>query len=450
MLTAGERFGAYEILGLIAKGGMGAVYRARDGQGKVVALKTLAEQFRGDASMRARFDKEPRLAPLHPNIVRILDAGEFEGVPYFAMDLVEGRGLDALLSERGALTPDEFFPILSDVAAAIDGAHYAGVVHRDIKPSNIMLRASDGRAVLTDFGIAKRTAPGADTGLTGSTQAGAIIGTVRYMSPEQALGKPVTPVSDVYSLGAMAYEILSGRPPFVADEAFALMRMHIQETPQDLHALKPAVSPEVAAVVAHAMAKEASDRFPSAGEFSRAFFQALRGAPAAAPAPVADIGATRVGVSPGSMAAPARSGSRALPVVVGMVAALLVLAAGVWYFALGGNGAGAGSPATADGTPVLLAPAPNTVFAVFPRNTNFEWRAVPGATSYTAEIDCLNCCEQGKWCADVGRSVKRTVNEPRLTLEFFGAQPGRFRVWALFAGGREGAKSDWSAFSYTR
>ena len=468
-LTAGQAFGPYEIVGLIAKGGMGAVYRARTADGKEVALKTLAEQFWGDASMRARFEKEPQLSPLHPGVVRILDAGVVNGTPYFAMDLVEGKGLDAVLQQHGPFTAHDFYPILNDVAAALDGAHHAGVVHRDIKPSNVMLRSQDNRAMLTDFGIAKRV--GVEATATSSTQAGAIVGTVRYMSPEQALGKPVTNRSDVYSLGALAYEMLSGKAPFEAPDAFALMRMHIQDTPVNLSAVAPAVPEAITNVVNTALAKDPARRFASAGEFARAFFNALTGKPAESAATLV-MGAPLMPGSQLVMPAPSarKPGGLSPAIVIGAVLLILGATALATVMLVGGrlpgstpvgttlpvrstvNNASVTPFATVEGMPKLVSPAAGTVFDAFPRTTHFDWRDVPNATNYVVEIDCLNCCEQGKWCSELAppKSVKRTVTGSALTFEFFGAQPGRWRVWALFAGGREGPKSDWSTFSYTR
>ncbi len=473
-LTAGQTFGPYNIVGLIARGGMGAVYRAKSADGKVVALKTLADQFCNDASMRARFEKEPQLSPLHPGIVRILDSGIINGTPYFAMDLVEGKGLDAVLREHGPFSAHDFYPVLNDVAAALDGAHHAGVVHRDIKPSNVMLRASDNRAMLTDFGIAKRVDGGADSAATNSTQAGAIIGTVRYMSPEQALGKPVTNRSDVYSLGALAYEMMSGKAPFEAPDAFALMRMHIQDTPAALST----VPTSIAEVVNKALVKDPAARYPSAGEFARAFFNALTGtsgetaATLVMGAPPMQSATRPPGTAPGQAVSPALRKRSGLPVGAIVAAVVLILAgtAAATYFLIGGRlprpGATTTAPTTvggitratvtafptAEGTPLLLSPKPDTVFDNFPRNTTFDWRAVPGASRYVVEIDCMGCKEAGKWNSDLSpsQSVTRTTTVSKLDFVFFGAQPGRWRVWAMLDGGRAGPRSDWSTFSYTR
>ena len=194
------RFCDYDLVGELGHGGMGTVYRARRPDGRLVALKVMRPEMRGNPSAEERFRRAPRLYPHHPNNVDIYDAGDCQGTPYFAMRLIDSESLAQVLSRVHCLTPEQYLPILRDVAAALDAAHARGVIHRDIKPSNILVEAADGHAILTDFDIAKdlSAAPFTTVGATGP-----LIGTAQYMSPEQASGKPVTPASDIYTLGAM-------------------------------------------------------------------------------------------------------------------------------------------------------------------------------------------------------------------------------------------------------
>ena len=262
------QFCNYEIIGELGRGGMGAVYRARQKDGRIVALKVMRPEFRSNASAEKRFKRAPQLYPKHPNIVEIYDSGECDGTLYFAMQLVEGDSLSGILRRVRVFTPEQYAPVLRDICAGLDGSHAKGVIHRDIKPSNILVRAADGKAFLTDFDIAKDlTGPQ----FTSVSAAGAMMGTAHYMSPEQASGKEITPASDVYSLGAMSYEALAGRPPFQADSEFVIARMHLQDPPEDLYKANPAVPEKVSSVVMKALNKDPRARYASAGAFGQAF-----------------------------------------------------------------------------------------------------------------------------------------------------------------------------------
>ncbi len=266
------QFCNYEIIGEVGRGGMGAVYRARHKDGRIVALKVMRPEFRSNASAEKRFRRAPQLYPKHANIVEIYDSGECDGTLFFAMQLIEGESLSGVLRRVRVFTPEQYAPIFRDVAAGLDASHAKGVIHRDIKPSNILVRNSDGRAFLTDFDIAKDLTAGQFTSVAG---AGGMIGTAHYMSPEQASGKPITPASDVYSLGAMTYEALAGHPPFMADSEFVVARMHLQDPPVELFKANPAVSEKVSAVVMKALNKDPRARYASAGAFSQAFVATL-------------------------------------------------------------------------------------------------------------------------------------------------------------------------------
>ncbi len=268
-----QQFCDYEILSELGRGGMGAVYRARYKDGRIVALKVMRPEFRTNASAERRFKRAPQLYPKHPNIVEIIDSGECEGTLYLAMQLIEGDALSGILRRVRVFAPEQYAPVLRDIAAGLDGSHAKGVIHRDIKPSNILIRSADGRAFLTDFDIAKDLTAAQFTSVAGAS---AMIGTAHYMSPEQASGKPITPASDVYSLGAMTYEALAGRPPFQADSEFVVARMHLQELPEDLYKVNPAVSEKVSAVVMKALSKDPHQRYSSAGSFAQAYTAALK------------------------------------------------------------------------------------------------------------------------------------------------------------------------------
>jgi serine/threonine-protein kinase len=250
---------------------MGSVYRARRSDGTVVALKVMRPELRGNTAAEERFRRAPTLYPVHPNIVEIYDAGECDNTLYFAMRLIQGESLAEVMRLVHSLAPEQYLPILRDVSAALDAAHAHGIIHRDIKPSNILVEASNGRAILTDFDIAKEV--GSNFTTVGST--GQLIGTAQYMSPEQAAGKPITPASDVYALGAMTYEILAGRAPFIGENDFVVARMHLQDAPADLHKVNPSVPASVSAVVMRALRKDPRQRYTSAGGFAKAYADAL-------------------------------------------------------------------------------------------------------------------------------------------------------------------------------
>ena len=267
---------AYSILAEVGSGGMGTVYRARDANGREVALKVMSPELMSSAAARERFRLESMLHPLHSNIVQVFDAGICAGQPFFAMQFVEGPTLEDMLhtgrSPNGRLAMTEVLSILRNIAAALDTAHMRGVIHRDVKPSNILVRNKDKVAFLTDFGVAKTSSVNM-TQVGGN--AGPRIGTPRYMAPEQANGLPPTPQSDIYSLAIVVYEALAGRPPFIAKDSKVLLDMQRKEKPPDLHTLV-AVPKTVSAVLARALSKDPSQRYATAGDFALAFEQAAQ------------------------------------------------------------------------------------------------------------------------------------------------------------------------------
>ena len=217
--------GRYEILQLLGEGGMGAVYKAADRElDRFVALKVIRPELASNPSILARFKQELLLAHqvTHRNVIRIYDLGEAEGVKFITMEFIEGKDLRALIREKKKFTPEEAVDIIQQVCLALDAAHSVGVIHRDLKPQNIMQDGS-GRILVMDFGLA-RTVEG-----DGMTQTGALVGTMEYMSPEQALGKELDQRSDIFALGLILYEMLTGKMPFKAESALASLIKRTQE-----------------------------------------------------------------------------------------------------------------------------------------------------------------------------------------------------------------------------
>ena len=257
----------FEVVRELGRGGMGVVYEAiEEPLGRRVALKLLHPEFAARPEVAARFADEARnIAKLsHPGIVRIHRVGSWEGQRYLALEYVEGESLDAYLA-RQALPLPRVLAVLSSLAQALGHAHDAGVVHRNLKPGNVFLR-KDGSVVLGDFGIAKTLGP--DAGAL--TRTGDIIGTPAYMSPEQAAGLPITPASDVYALGVVAFELIAGRVPFTADAPVALLTKHLHEPAPPLADLAPSAPRALAALVAAMLEKAPARRPQNGAEVDRA------------------------------------------------------------------------------------------------------------------------------------------------------------------------------------
>ncbi|HZS04288.1 MAG TPA: protein kinase [Blastocatellia bacterium] len=273
--------GKYRVDAKLGEGGMGAVYRAtRLNIGDSVAVKVLhpgqlassqgAERFRREAQAAARLK--------HPNAVTIHDFGISGGLLYLVMELVEGQSLHSLIQQQGPLSPQITAEIMIQVCYAIDEAHQLGIVHRDIKPDNIMVNFTSGRrrVKVLDFGIAKmlNLTMSGDGGGT-LTQAGSVIGTPHYMSPEQCLGEELDGRSDIYSLGVVMYEMLAGAPPFNSPTMRSVIAQHISQAPPPLRSINPAIPPAVEAVVMQAMQKEREDRPQRASLLAQGLIEAL-------------------------------------------------------------------------------------------------------------------------------------------------------------------------------
>src|SRR5580692_5332048 len=254
-----ERF---EILQLLGQGGMGAVYKARDTElERLVALKLIRPELASHPEILRRFKQELILARevTHRNVIRIFDLGQAQGIKFITMEFVEGRDLRGLIHEKGKLTVDEAVPIILQISAALDAAHTAGVVHRDLKPQNVM-SDKDGRVYVMDFGIARSLES------QGMTQTGALMGTPEYMSPEQAKGEKVDARSDLFALGIIFYEALTGISPFKAETAMAMMFKRTQEKATPLVQLDLGIPGVISDIVAKCLEIKPAERYQTARE----------------------------------------------------------------------------------------------------------------------------------------------------------------------------------------
>jgi serine/threonine-protein kinase len=354
-LATGTTLGAYVIADSIGRGGMAVVYRAHHpALERDVAIKVLWQSLADQPGFLERFRREARAASSvrHPNILTIYDFGTQGGITYMVSELLTGGSLAERL--HGPARLDETLQVIRGIGAALDVAHAAGLIHRDVKPSNILF-TGDGQPVLADFGIA-RMLQGEQHQITVQ---GSLIGTPHYLAPEMASGaESVGPASDLYSLGVVLYEMLTGGPPFPRETPIATVRAHIVEAPPPVRLRNPEVPPEVEAVVARALAKRPEGRFPSGAALAAAFEHALDSAerptpPAGTPVPVGAVvplrGQTQP-IAPASATVPGlarryrdrgqlapRQGRRRsmLPLLV-LIAACLVVAAGVYAWRTAG------------------------------------------------------------------------------------------------------------------
>src|SRR5829696_2866352 len=267
--------GRYRIIGRLGSGGMADVYEAEDTQlGRRIALKLLHRRFAEDAEFVERFRREASSAAglSHPNIVQVFDRGAWDGTYYIAMELLAGRNLKQIVREYGPtqpLDPALAVDVVLQILKAARFAHRRGVVHRDIKPHNVIVD-EEGRAKVTDFGIAR-------AGASDMTETGSVMGTAQYLSPEQAQGLPVDARSDLYSIGVVLYELLTGVVPFDADSPVTIALKQVSEAPVPAIQRNPAIPPAMDAVVMRALRKDPDARFQDADEFIAALETALAG-----------------------------------------------------------------------------------------------------------------------------------------------------------------------------
>ncbi len=261
-----SNLGRYEIIGELGQGAMGVVYKARDPLiDRVVAIKTinLSQALEEREEYEARFYQEARAAGRlsHHNIVTIYDVGKSGDVAYIAMEFLQGRELRDILNEKSVLPLYQVLDIVAQVAQGLAYAHEHGIVHRDVKPSNIMIQ-KDGHVKITDFGIARMASAAV------RTQTGMVLGSPKYMSPEQVMGKLTDQRSDIFSLGVMLYEMLTGRPPFSGENVNAIMYQTLNAAPPQPSSLNPAVPDMLNFIVAKALAKKMDERYQNAAEFA--------------------------------------------------------------------------------------------------------------------------------------------------------------------------------------
>ena len=283
-LAVGARLGPYEVEAPAGSGGMGVVYRARDTRlDRLVALKLLLPRTVSDPHARARFEREAKIVSQldHPHICTLFDVGTHEGMDFLVMEYVDGLTLRDVIRRQGQMVATRAAEIGADIAAALHFAHVGGVIHRDVKPGNVLITSSQVK--VTDFGIARAGDPAESL-----TQAGAVMGTATYFSPEQAQGHVVDPRTDVYSLGVVLYEMVAGRPPFTGDNPVSIAYQHVREDPVPLSRHNPDVPPAFEAIVAKAMAKNRANRYSSAEELRADLLRFNQGQTvAAAPLPPA-------------------------------------------------------------------------------------------------------------------------------------------------------------------
>src|SRR5215207_1599540 len=272
----GER---YEIGGVLGRGGMAEVHRGRDLRlGREVAVKVLRHDLARDPSFQVRFRREAQAAASlnHPAIVAVYDTGEDRtatgATPYIVMEYVEGDTLRDVLRREGVLSPERAMNFAADICNALDFSHRNGIVHRDVKPGNVMV-TPQGTVKVMDFGIARAVSDSAAT----MTSTAAVIGTAQYLSPEQARGEGVDARSDVYSMGCLLYELVTGAPPFTGDSPVSVAYQHVREDPRLPSSINPQVPADLDAILLKAMSKNPANRYQSAADMRNDLLRALAG-----------------------------------------------------------------------------------------------------------------------------------------------------------------------------
>jgi len=346
----------YELEELVGTGGMSSVFRARDHQlEREVAIKILHQHYAEDPEYLERFRREARaVARLsHPNIVTVIDRGDDDGRQYIVFEHVKGENLKELVLRTGRLPVQQALELALHIADGLSFAHEHGLVHRDVKPQNVLL-SSEGEVKVTDFGIARSLHME-----HGVTQTGTVLGTGEYLAPEQASGKPVSPATDVYSLGVVLWELLAGDVPFVGDNFVAVALRHVNEPPPSLRERRPDVSPRLDAAVQRALAKDPARRFPSMAAFAQELRACLAEPVGATQMPADDLEHTLVTRPPAPAPAPVRRPRRRRgPLFYGLLAfvitgaaftAVVLLLGGAGHHGVLGGGGGGSS-----GKPVQL------------------------------------------------------------------------------------------------
>ena len=368
----GDELAGYRLRGVLGRGGMSVVYEAENPRlGSTVALKVLAPELATDDMFRARFLKESRIAASlsHPNVIPIYDMGSHEDLLYIAMRYVAGADMRTVLRAQHVLAPEQVLLLCGQAGRALDAAHRHGLVHRDVKPGNILVEhGSDeedpDHVYLTDFGITKHAAS-----RSGLTATGEFMGTIDYIAPEQIRGRPVDGRADIYSLGCVVYECLTGRVPFAKDVDAAVIWAHVEEMPTAPSSLQPALPPGIDAAIGRALAKDPDDRYSTCREFitaARAAFGA-----ATTPHTATVLAATpRAATALAAPSAAAPAPSAAAPAVGGTTPSAAASAPS------------AAAPAVRETTPGAAAPArhdtaPNRAIAPQPATSGYSPPAPP-------------------------------------------------------------------------
>ena len=347
--------GRYVLAEVLGTGGMATVWRATDEVlGREVAVKVLSAQYAADGGFVARFEQEARHAAAlsHPRLVTVFDCGSENGTAFIVMELVAGRTLRQVLDEAGPLPPGQAVAVAAAVCEGLAVAHAAGLVHRDIKPANIAL--AGGEVKVLDFGIARADGPG------GGTRTLGVVGTAAYLSPEQAAGRVTGPQSDLYSLGCVLFEMLTGTPPFSAESAVGLAYRQVHDDPGVPSARHPGLPPRLDQVTAHLLAKDPAARPPGAAA-ARAELLAAQ-----APDATAVLPAPEEGDGP-ALPGGRRQASRAEIVLAAALAAALVALAAVLMTGAAGHARPAAPPARPAASPQASA-AHKTTAAAHPRH----------------------------------------------------------------------------------
>jgi len=361
--------GRYRIVGRLGQGGMARVFLAQDESlHRQVAVKVLADRHSDDPHFIERFQREARAAARlnHPNIVQVYDQSQTAGMSYIVQEYVEGETLKDLIRRESPIEPRRAITIGLQILAALRVAHQQGVIHRDVKPQNILVQP-DGKIKVADFGIAS-------AGDTEMTEAGSIVGTAQYLAPEQARGLPVGPPADLYAVGIVLYEMLSGRVPFEGEAAVTVAMRHVQEAPEALTDRNPLVPVALESVVMRALSKDPTQRYQSADQMGIELDRVRQGLPISDETAV--IGAATIAMTqlasetlvapplPPREAPPTRGGNPnrkrlwILLIIVGIV--LLAGIAGVYAFTRGGSGSG-GATTSSTATTSALVEIPNLV-----------------------------------------------------------------------------------------
>ncbi len=315
----GDELAGYRLRGVLGRGGMSVVYEAENPRlGSTVALKVLAPELATDDVFRARFLKESRTAASlnHPNVIPIYDMGTHEDLLFIAMRYVAGQDLRGVLKAKHVLAPEQAVLVCGQAGRALDVAHRHGLVHRDVKPGNILVEHGadedePDHIYLTDFGITKHAAS-----RSGLTATGEFMGTIDYIAPEQIQGRPVDGRADIYSLGCVLYECLTGRVPFAKDVDAAVIWAHVEEMPTTPSTLQPTLPREIDEVISKALAKDPADRYATCREFIAAARGAI-GAPAATDTGTSHTATILAGPAAAAAAAAAAAGATAAAPSIG-------------------------------------------------------------------------------------------------------------------------------------